>query len=56
MRKYGRNNQVVKLQCEDGEIREINFNVMSDFIDDVITTISPNIIPYADISKVIEVV
>lgn len=51
VRKYGRNNQVVKLQYSDGEIREININVMSDFIDDVIETISPNIIPQVDLSK-----
>lgn len=51
VRKYGRNNQVVKLQYLDGEIREINIKVMSDFIDDVITTISPNIIPHVDLSK-----
>lgn len=44
VRKYGRNNQVVKIQFENGSTTEISMDFLKSFVDDLIQTISPNLL------------
>lgn len=44
VRKYGRNNQVIKIQHENGSLTEISMDFLKTFVDDVIKSISPNIV------------
>lgn len=44
VRKYGRNNQLVKVQFENGSTTEMSMNFLKNFVDDLIQSISPNIL------------
>lgn len=43
VRKYGRNNQVVKIQYDNGSTTDISMEFLKQFVDDLILSISPNI-------------